>query len=170
MLLNALDNLKAKENWQVNSVKVTLPEAYQNLKGPKKVTIYKIGEYYLNGLSRTAQTKNSWVQIILGKYKKDRGIFIAEIKHSNNTCYLFDLEPDLGTSKDTVQGSSILLVSIKGGKELTNEQLYDFMKICAEKKGWPSSVLNFGTNVKERRLKHLGNLAERLKDAVLKNN
>lgn len=163
MFFDVINYFRAKPDWKVDTIPVTLPSKCQVDNSRKEVFTYKVGIDYLNGLFKLSAAKNTWAEIKLGNGIKYRGIVIAEIQYNQKIWYLFDIEADPGESE---KGSSVLLMQVDDGKKLTNEQLYRFMERCVSHKGWPSSLLEFGKHIKSKRFKHKGELKERLEIAI----
>lgn len=167
MFLDVISSLRNEPGWSVNTVQVTLSDKLKSDKTRRQVTTIKVGMDYLNGLFKASAAKNTWVEIKLGSVIKHRGIVIVEIQFNQKYWYLFDLEADpITNDQNQEKGSSILLMFVDDGKKLLNEQLYTFMERCVSNKGWPSSLLEFGIEVKSKRFKHKGDLKERLKKAI----
>lgn len=164
MFFDVINSFRAKPSWKVDTIPVTLPSKYRVDNARKEVFINKVGIDYLNGLFKVSAAKNTWAELKLGNGIKHRGIVIAEIQYNQKIWYLFDLEAD--PTGDREKGSSILLMYVDDGKKLVNEQLYTFMERCVANKGWPLSLLEFGTKIKSKRFKHKGDLNERLEKAI----
>ena len=167
MFLDVISSLRSEPGWNVDTIRVSLPDKFKSDKTRREVASTKVGVDYLNGLFKVSAAKNTWVEIKLGSVIKHRGIIIVEIQGNQKYWYLFDLESDPVTNdEDYEKGSSVLWMFVDDGKKLVNEQLYTFMERCVSNKGWPSSFLEFGIEVKSKRFKHKGDLKERLKKAI----
>lgn len=167
MFLDVISSLRNESGWNVDTIRVSLPDEFKGEKTRREVACTKVGVDYLNGLFKVSAAKNTWVEIKLGSVIKHRGIIIVKIQYNQKYWYLFDLEADpITNNEDLEKGSSVLLMFVDEGRKLDNEQLYTFMERCVSNKGWPSSLLEFGAKVKSKRFKHKGDLKERLKKAI----
>lgn|GEM_PF-6739708 len=167
MFLDVISSLRNEPGWSVDTIRVSLPDKFKSDKTKREVATTKVGIDYLNGLFKISAAKNTWVEIKLGSVIKHRGVIIVEIQYNEKFWYLFDLEADPVTNnEDLEKGSSVLLMFVDEGEKLVNEQLYTFMERCVSNKGWPSSLSEFGAEVKSKRFKHKGELKDRLKKAI----
>lgn len=163
MFFDVINSFRTNPGWKVNTIPVTLPREYEVNATRREVFIKNVGIDYLNGLFKLTAAKNTWAEFKIGGDIKHRGIVIAEIQYNEKIWYLFDLEADPGEHE---KGSSLLLMHVDDGKALNNEQLYTFMERCVSNKGWPSSLVEFGTKIESKRFKHKGELKERLEMAI----